>query len=81
MQVTSAAKGQSAFFRTNNGGYGTAWEASQGQAQNNDPAEIPQYRELVSCLNRKPLLWYSREWGALQKQICETVIWFVIFKL
>ncbi len=41
MQVTSAAKGQSAFFRTNNGGYGTAWEASQGQAQTNDPAEIP----------------------------------------
>ncbi len=31
MQVTAAAKGQSAFFRTNNGGYGTAWEASQGQ--------------------------------------------------
>ena len=44
MQVTSAAKGQTAFFRTNNGGYGTAWEAGQTQ----DPHEVPQYRDLVS---------------------------------
>ena len=44
MQVTEAAKGQPAFFRTNNGGYGTAWEAGQ----TNDPAEVPQYKDLVS---------------------------------
>ena len=44
MQVTEAAKGQPAFFRTNNGGYGTAWEAGQ----TNDTAEVPQYKDLVS---------------------------------
>ena len=44
MQVTDAAKGQPAFFRTNNGGYGTAWEAGR----TDDPTEVPQYRELVS---------------------------------
>ena len=44
MQVTEAAKGQKAFFRTNNGGYGTAWEAGQ----TTDPMEVPQYKELVS---------------------------------
>lgn len=44
MQVTDAAKGQQAFFRTNNGGYGTVWEAGQTK----DPMEVPQYRELVS---------------------------------
>ena len=44
MQVTEAAKGQPAFFRTNNGGYGTIWEAGR----TDEPAEVPQYRELVS---------------------------------
>lgn len=44
MQVTEAAAGEKAFFRTNNGGYGTSWEAGQ----TNDPNEVPQYRELVS---------------------------------
>ena len=44
MQVTEAAKGQKAFYRSNNGGYGTTWQAGQ----TNDPAEVPQYRELVS---------------------------------
>ena len=44
MQVTQAAAGEKAFFRTNNGGYGTNWEAGQ----TNDPTEVPQYRELVS---------------------------------
>ena len=44
MQVTEAAKGQMSFFRTNNGGYGTNWEAGR----TDDPAEVPQYRELVS---------------------------------
>ena len=42
MQVTEAAKGQQAFFRTNNGGYGTQWEAGMV----NEPAEVPQYKEL-----------------------------------
>ena len=46
MQVTQAANGEKAFFRTNNGGYGTNWEAGQ----TNDPNEVPQYRELVSIL-------------------------------
>ena len=53
MQVTSAAKGQMSFFRTNNGGYGTAWEAGQ----TNDPTEVPQYRDLVSCLTQS---WFIR---------------------
>ena len=44
MQVTQAAAGEKAFFRTNNGGYGTSWEAGQ----TSDPNEVPQYRELVS---------------------------------
>ena len=44
MQVTQAASGEKAFFRTNNGGYGTNWEAGQ----TSDPNEVPQYRELVS---------------------------------
>ena len=44
MQVTQAAAGEKAFFRTNNGGYGTNWEAGQ----TSDPNEVPQYRELVS---------------------------------
>ena len=46
MQVTQAANGEKAFFRTNNGGYGTNWEAGQ----TNDPTEVPQYRELVSIV-------------------------------
>ena len=50
MQVTQAAKGQSAFFRTNNGGYGTQWEAGQ----TNDPAEVPQYKDIVSCASCHP---------------------------
>ena len=44
MQVTQAAKGQQAFYRSNNSGYGTEWQAGQ----TNDPAEVPQYRDLVS---------------------------------
>ena len=44
MNPTTAANGQTAFFKTNNSGYGTAWEAGQ----TNDPAEVPQYRDLVS---------------------------------
>ena len=44
MQVTQAAKGQKAFYRSNNGGYGTTWQAGQ----TNDPTEVPQYRDLVS---------------------------------
>ena len=54
MQVTTAAKGQSAFFRTNNGGYGTQWEAGT----TTDPTEVPQYRDLVSCA----LQLYSSQW-------------------
>ena len=51
MQVTQAAKGQAAFYRTNNSGYGTAWEAAQAAGgATNDPAEVPQYRDLVSSL-------------------------------
>ena len=54
MQVTAAAKGQGAFFRTNNGGYGTNWESqAEGAAAHNvDPNEVPQYRELVSLTIR-----------------------------
>ena len=49
MQVTQAAKGQSAFFRTNNGGYGTKWEAQQAAGVDvTDPTEVPQYKDLVS---------------------------------
>ena len=44
MQVTQAAKGQQAFYRSNNGGYGTEWQAGR----TDDPAEVPQYRDLVS---------------------------------
>ena len=44
MQTTEAAKGQAAFFRTNNNGYGTRWEAGE----TNDPTEVPQYKDLVS---------------------------------
>ena len=45
MLPTSAANGQAVFFKTNNSGYGTKWEAGQ----TNDPAEVPQYKDLVSC--------------------------------
>ena len=55
MQVTEAAKGQPAFFRTNNGGYGTKWEAGR----TDDPAEVPQYRELVSLIWLKLIGWKS----------------------
>ena len=48
MQVTQAAKGQSAFFRTNNGGYGTEWDSKQGGVDTADPTEVPKYAELVS---------------------------------
>ena len=49
MQVTEAAKGQGAFFKTNNSGYGVKWEAAATVTANqNDPNEVPQYRELVS---------------------------------
>ena len=44
MNPTSAANGQAAFFKTNNSGYGTQWEAGQ----TSDPTEVPQYRDLVS---------------------------------
>ena len=49
MQVTQAAKGQTAFYRTNNSGYGVKWEAAATTTANkDDPNEVPQYRELVS---------------------------------
>ena len=49
MQVTEAAKGQMAFYRSNNSGYGVKWEAAAGVSANkDDPNEVPQYRELVS---------------------------------
>ena len=49
MQVTSAAEGWPAFFRTNNSGYGVKWEAAGDVTTNkDDPNEVPQYRELVS---------------------------------
>ena len=47
--MTSAAKGQSAFFRTNNGGYGTQWDSQKvAGVDATDPTEVPQYRDLVS---------------------------------
>lgn len=48
MQVTQAAAGQKAFFRTNNGGYGTEWDSKQGGVDPSDPTEVPKYAELVS---------------------------------
>ena len=49
MQVTEAAKGQMAFYRSNNSGYGVKWESADAQSANkDDPNEVPQYRELVS---------------------------------
>ena len=54
MQVTEAAKGQTAFYRTNNSGYGVEWEAAATVTANkDDPAEVPQYRELVSQSSNK----------------------------
>lgn len=51
MQVTEAAKGQTAFFKTNNSGYGVRWEAAaETNTHKDDPNEVPQYRELVSLL-------------------------------
>ena len=49
MQVTEAAKGQMAFYRSNNSGYGVEWQAAATVNSNkDDPTEVPQYRELVS---------------------------------
>ena len=49
MQVTEAAKGQMAFYRSNNSQYGVKWESAAAQdASKDDPNEVPQYRELVS---------------------------------
>ena len=52
MQVTEAAKGQMAFYRSNNSGYGVEWQAAATVNSNkDDPAEVPQYRELVSFIS------------------------------
>ena len=52
MQVTEAAKGQMAFYRSNNSGYGVEWQAAATVNSNkDDPAEVPQYRELVSLIS------------------------------
>ena len=52
MQVTEAAKGQMAFYRPNNSGYGVEWQAAATVNSNkDDPAEVPQYRELVSFVS------------------------------
>ena len=40
MQVTEAAKGQTAFYRTNNCGYGTHWEAAAALSGNNDSQRL-----------------------------------------
>ena len=56
MQPTSAAKGQDAFFRTNNSGYGTHWQAGQ----TNDPMEVPQYRDLVSFVCSQQFFLFLR---------------------
>ena len=48
MHVTQAANGEQAFFRTNNGGYGTQWQSTDNGEQVRDPNEVPQFKELVS---------------------------------
>ena len=48
MQSTQGGTG-AAFFRTENGGYGTAWKAGQTK----QVEEVPLYKELVSILMKQ----------------------------
>ena len=51
MQPTGAGGTGAAFFRTENGGYGTVWKAGQTKAVE----EVPLYKELVS------ICWCQRQ--------------------